>query len=157
MNDQSIVRRRRLVENQSNSRLRLLFFQIGYYEDQAVLRGTPTFHVQWRRQNPTVAGQPFVALSAKGEGTLVGVKADIQNRSWWLRPPISKIFFPRGLGLGLLEGPESIHIDEEETPGVVGTGTEDFFLGGWYFKGGAFNAPTHGVTLRSFVAGRVWP
>jgi hypothetical protein len=150
-------RRRAVIEleNQSERRVRLFFFQIGYYEDESVPEQPETFHAQWRRQNPTTDGRPFVALEADGEGRLVGVKLDAQNRSWWLRPPVKKMFFPRGLGLGMLEGPESIRVDGEEPPSIVGTGTEDFFLGGWYFKGGPFQTPTHGVTCRSFLSGRV--
>lgn len=143
------------VENQASSPLRLLFFQIGYYENREAPReALPTFHAQWRRENPTVAGDPFVALTARGKGSLVGVKLDIQNRSWWLRPPVRRVFFPRGLGLGMLEGPEKIVVDGDELGAVVGTGTEDFFQGGWYFKGGPFQTGTHGVTVRSFPLGR---
>jgi hypothetical protein len=65
------------------------------------------------------------------------------------------MLFPRGLGLGMLEGPETIAIDGESAPSIVGTGTEDFFQGGWYFKGGSFDTPNHGVTVRSFLTGRV--
>ncbi len=143
------------VENQSRKSLRLLFFQVGYYEEDAPKEPLETLHAQWRRQNPTEPAKPFLALSAEGKGRLVGVKMDLQNRSWWLKPPLMKMFFPRGLGFGILEGPETIEIDRDESGTIVGTGTEDFFDGGWYFKGGTFYTPTHGVTLRSLLTGRV--
>jgi len=143
------------VENQSKRTLRLLVYQIGYYEEDCPPGPLQTLHVQWRRQNPTLHGQPFVALEARGAGELIGVKVDLQNRSWWLRPPLRHIFFPRGLGLGMLEGAETIEIDGDGARRALGTGTEDFFHGGWYFLGGAFQTPTHGATRRSFLTGRV--
>jgi len=143
------------VENQSDRDLRLLVFQIGYFEDDAPHQDLQTFHAQWRRENPTTEGKSFTALEAAGKGRLVGLKLDMQNRSWWLSPNIKKMLFPRGLGLGMLEGPETISIDGESAPSIVGTGTEDFFQGGWYFKGGVFDTPNHGVTVRSFPTGRV--
>ncbi len=141
------------VENQSARALKLFVFQIGYYE-QAPPKDLRTFHAQWRRQNPTIKGHPFVSLEARGKGRLVGLKIDMQNRSWWLRPPLMAMFLPRGLGLGMLEGPESLQIDQDVSPSVVGTGAEDFFQGGWYFSGGAFQTPTYGAIVRSFFKGR---
>ena len=143
------------VENQASRRLRFLFFHIGYYEQELPEGPIETFHAQWRRQNPTVQGEPFRALDARGQGRLVGVKLDMQCRGVWLKPPLRHAVFPRGLGLGMLEGPECLRIDDEPEPSVVGTGAEDFFLGGWYFRGGPFDTPTHGVTVRSFLLGRV--
>jgi hypothetical protein len=65
------------------------------------------------------------------------------------------MFIPRGLGLGLLEGWESIRVDGEEQPSIVGTGGEDYFSGGFYFSGGPFHTPTHGAAVRSYLLGRV--
>jgi hypothetical protein len=83
---------------------------------------------RWCRENTTSRDRSFVALDARGQGRLVGLKLEMQNRSW-LRPPLREMCFPRGLGLGMLEGPERIFIDEDDSPSVVGTGTEDFFQG----------------------------
>jgi len=143
------------VENQADRPLRLFVFQVGYYAEVPVPAVVETFHARWCRENPTYRDRSFVALDTRGQGRLVGLKLEMQNRSWWLRPPLREMFFPRGLGLGMLEGPERIFIDEDDSPSVVGTGTEDFFQGGWYFRGGPFQTPTHGVTVRSFLSGRV--
>ncbi len=146
------------IENQSCRRLRLLVFQVAFYEEDP--SSTPgeepeTFHAQWRRQNPTTNGKPYVALEASGSGRVVGLKMDMQNRSWWLKPPLGRILFPRGLGLGMLEGPERLVVDGDDASAMVGTGTEDFFGGGWYFMGREFRTPTHGATTCSFLLGRV--
>lgn len=42
-----------------------------------------------------------------------------------------------------------MYIDGDwETPRIVGTGLEDYFLGGWYFRGGSFIGPYHGVPVK---------
>lgn len=51
--------------------------------------------------------------------------------------------------LSFLEAPEYIWIDQDwEKPRIVGTGLEDYFLGGWYFREGPFSGELHGVTSR---------
>ena len=45
-----------------------------------------------------------------------------------------------------LEGDERIYVDDNESPAIYGTGTEDFYNGGWYFDHGLFTQPTHGNT-----------
>ncbi len=142
------------LENDSRRSLRNLFFQIGYYEEPDRTEREPTFHASYRRENPTRTDAPFVALEARGAGFLAGLRMDVQNRSWWLRPPLREIILPRGLGLGVLEGWETIVVDEDSTP-IQGTGLEDYFSGGFYFQGGPFSTPTYGCTRRSFLAGRV--
>lgn len=44
----------------------------------------------------------------------------------------------------ILEGDERIFVDGEQTPSLHGTGTEDFFNGGWYYRMGTFSQPWHG-------------
>lgn len=59
--------------------------------------------------------------------------------------------------LGFLEAPEYIYIDDDtDKPTIVGTGLEDYFLGGWYFREGCFAGELHGVpskdSLNSSIA-----
>jgi Protein of unknown function (DUF2961) len=74
-----------------------------------------------------------------------------------LRAPVKDIKFPRGFGLGMLEGWETIYRDGETEPSVRGTGTEDYFNGAWYYlmKGGRFSAPYHGCILRDLLRSRI--
>lgn len=44
----------------------------------------------------------------------------------------------------ILEGDERVFVDGQLTPSLHGTGTEDFFNGGWYYKYGTFSQPWHG-------------
>ncbi len=154
--DMPFARRARVeVENQAAGPLRFLFFHLAWLEGPLPPGPVETFHASWRRQRPTLPGRPVVAAELRGRGRLVGLRLDMQTLDWWLRPPFRAAVFPRGLGLGMLEGPERLRLDDEPEPSVVGSGTEDFFLGGWYFRGGAFSAPTHGAAVRSIPRGRV--
>jgi len=95
-------------------------------------------------------------LDAEGTGHYVGCHLFMQNLEWWLRPPLRKVLFPYGFGIGMLEGWESQYVDGEETASVVGTGTEDHFGGSWYYyMSKKFAAPYHGCTVRDYLRGRI--
>jgi hypothetical protein len=132
-----------------------VFYNVAYYELDTPPDSPFRFHAQWRRENLTRPGVPYTVLDARGMGQYVGCHMFLQNREWWLRPPLAEIIFPRGVGMGMLEGQEHIWVDEEDEPSVVGTGTEDFFNSGWYFRTGTFSAPGHGCTVRNYITGRV--
>lgn len=52
--------------------------------------------------------------------------------------------------LSFLEPPEYIFVDDDwESARIVGTGLEDYFLGGWYFREGCFHGDLHGVTAKN--------
>jgi hypothetical protein len=76
----------------------------------------------------TVPGVDFGFLDTTGTGKLVGVSAT-------LRGPRSRAY---------LEGNERTYVDGSRTPQLPGTGTEDFFGGGWYFDFGTFTDPLNG-------------
>lgn len=74
------------------------------------------FYASWNRENPTIPGQPFTMLKASGRGHFVGVNLQAQG----LHPGITSFF----------EGDDSTVVDGELR--MHGTGSEDFFNGGWY-------------------------
>ena len=74
------------------------------------------FYALWRRENPTTTGQPFTFLRTNGRGHLVGVMLQAQGVE-----PGQTTFF---------EGDDQATLDGELT--IHGTGSEDFFNGGWY-------------------------
>ncbi|MGZ6790764.1 MAG: DUF2961 domain-containing protein, partial [Mycobacteriaceae bacterium] len=79
-------------------------------------------------QGQTTPGQDHVFLNTGGWGKFVGVTHTMvgsPTRSY-------------------LEGDERAYIDGSRTPQIQGTGTEDFYQGGWYFNRGTFTDPTHG-------------
>ena len=54
----------------------------------------------------------------------------------------------------MLQGDEFITVDDEEQPSIIGTGTEDYFQGGWFWNKGPFHAPYHGLTVMDEVNSR---
>ena len=145
------------VTNEGSSVVDPFFYNITY---QRLPDGSPSdlrFHAQWRRENPTRKGVRYTILDAEGTGHYVGCHLNMQNREWWLRAPVRDIKFPRGFGLGMMEGWESIYRDGETEPSVSGTGTEDYFSGAWYFlsKAGCFSAPYHGCIVRDVLRSRI--
>ncbi len=74
------------------------------------------FYALWRRENPTRLNEPYTLLDTTGSGHLVGVILQSQG-------------FESGKTL-FFEGDDQATIDGELT--IHGTGSEDFFNGGWY-------------------------
>ncbi len=74
------------------------------------------FYALWRRENPTTSGVPYTFIDTKGRGHLVGVVLQSQGFE-----PGKTLFF---------EGDDQTTIDGELV--IHGTGSEDFFNGGWY-------------------------
>ena len=76
----------------------------------------------------TTPGQDFPFLDARGTGKFVGVSHTMT-----------------GVGYrGYLEGDERVYVDGARTPQIHGTGTEDFYEGGWYFNRDTFTDPLNG-------------
>ena len=74
------------------------------------------FYAHWESENPVPQGQPFTFVDTKGEGHLAGVILQSQG----LEPGQTEFF----------EGDDEATVDGELT--IHGTGSEDFFNGGWY-------------------------
>ncbi len=70
----------------------------------------------------------------EGTGKFVGVSQTMEGR------------ISSGNTHNYLEGDERVYVDGAQTPQLHGTGTEDFYQGGWYFNRNAFSAPTNGLS-----------
>ncbi|HEY2674211.1 MAG TPA: DUF2961 domain-containing protein [Rugosimonospora sp.] len=79
---------------------------------------------------PTTPGADHVFLSTSGHGKFVGVTDTMQGLP--------------GQGRGYLEGDERVYTDGSISPQIHGTGTEDFYEGGWYFNRDVFTNPFNG-------------
>jgi hypothetical protein len=152
------------VVNQAPGPCPAFFFQVQYLELEE--QASPLrFHAQWRREHPTRDGVPYRVLEAAGAGHFAGMHLWMQKSGWWLDParmvgriqetgsPVSAVF-PEAAGMGMLEGWESIYVDGEETPSILGTGNEDYFNSGFYFSQGPYSAPHWGCTVRSYLTSR---
>jgi hypothetical protein len=94
------------------------------------------FHSAWRHSGPDQRGKPHAVAQAVGRGKFVGCVLAVANadQTWWV-----------------LEGDETIRIDDETVPGWRGTGLEDYFNGAWYYKNNIVR-PLHGLVFkRPFV------
>lgn len=74
-------------------------------------------------------------LSSKGRGAFIGVVQSIYSA---LNQGIADRWH--------LEGDEFIYVDGRKTPSIQGTGTEDFYNGGWYFSKGLYSNQLSGYT-----------
>lgn len=73
----------------------------------------------------------YVWMEAKGHGQYVGVTMSVlQNQDMWWG-----------------EGDDMFFIDGSETPQIVGTGSEDYFLGAWDFGGHPFSYQLYGAPV----------
>jgi len=111
-----------------------VFANILYQATDAPIEEVGYLHTQFNtgRNN---GSEPIQILEAQGKGHYVGCTLSAQGEE--------KNY------LSFLEAPEYVCIDADwETPRIVGTGLEDYFLGGWYFREGEFTGELHGVTSK---------
>ena len=74
--------------------------------------------------------------------------ADVQARGHYAGCTLSMQALRRSY-LGFLEAPEHVYVDDDwDLPRFVGSGLEDYFLGGWYFRDGEFCGPLHGLPVK---------
>lgn len=121
------------VENRGRLPVTNFYYNIDIRTYDKLPREALYFHAQYR-QVQTQRGKPVTLLETKGRGHYVGTLLSMQPQ--------------RGNSLGYLEGDERVFIDGEQTPSVIGTGTEDYFSSGWYYDTGEYGAPYHGVTVK---------
>lgn len=105
------------------------------------------------RRGLTVPTQDWVFLDTAGPGKFLGVTAAMNTLSpadgnltpGIIRTPVGDHATPLN-PRAYLEGDERVHVDGGKTPQLHGTGTEDFYEGGWYFNRGTFTNPLNGAT-----------
>jgi hypothetical protein len=93
------------------------------------------FTAKYNTERPLASGRDYPLLDIpSATGHVVAVIMCIREYETTLR---------------ILEGDERVFIDTREfNPVIHGTGTEDYFNGGWYFGGSKiFTLPVHGVPL----------
>jgi len=101
----------------------VLFVPLGRKNDEG------KFYALWRRENPTTKGTPFTFIETEGRGHIVGAVQQSQGLE------SGNTYFFEGDDQTTIDGKLVIH----------GTGSEDFYNGGWY------DVPGRWETRRSFV------
>jgi hypothetical protein len=126
------------LTNEGTQPLTAFYYNIDWEQHSSLSPDLAYFHAEYRQAVPNKpstnkwilnrdvhllrnpAGQDnFVFLEAEGRGHFVGVTLSVlQNQGdWWG------------------EGDEMIYIDDRSTPHIIGTGSEDYFLGAWCYGG----------------------
>ncbi|MCZ7582406.1 MAG: DUF2961 domain-containing protein [Deltaproteobacteria bacterium] len=82
------------------------------------------------REAQTAAGGDYLLMADEGAGHVAGTVLTMRSTA----------------GSSYMEGDERIYTDASLTPQIQGTGTEDYFNGGWYFLLGPFSRALHGAT-----------
>ena len=119
--------------NEGAQRVGAFYSNIDYRLVSALPERALYFHAQYRQSAPNAAAQfaagapknnldgrqNYVYMETRGQGHLMGVTLGVlQNRDGWMG-----------------EGDDMIFIDNESSPAITGTGSEDYFNGAWDFGG----------------------
>jgi len=119
------------VTNEGTQEINAFYSNIDYLTVPRLPDDVLYFHAQYRQSAPCVpvtgadpklnptGRQNYVYMETRGRGHLMGVTLGVlQNADGWWG-----------------EGDEMIFVDNDAQPTIVGTGSEDYFLGSWDFGG----------------------
>jgi len=126
---------RMTVTNEGKQDVGAFYSNIDYLTVPALPADALYFHAQYRQQTPCVAQtgsrlnpdgkENHVYVETRGRGNLMGVTLGVLiNADGWMG-----------------EGDDMIFVDDESKPVIIGTGSEDYFLGSWNFGGLAGATP----------------
>ncbi|MEB4209812.1 glycoside hydrolase family 172 protein [Mycobacterium sp. 94-17] len=103
----------------------------------ALSSGRAGYFTARSHDGPTTPGQDWVFADEQGRGKFVGVSQTIHGDRTRTAFSDEAPYF--------LEGAERVYTDGAASPQWYGTGTEDLYEGGWYFKNGThFSDPLNG-------------
>lgn len=128
------------VENRHPTMSTDIFCNALYQSVAELEDSVPTFHAFFATGRSTGA-EPLLLADVTAGGRYVGCTLACQGEQ-------------RNY-LSFLEAPEHVVLDGEAEPRIVGTGMEDYFLGGWYFREGPFTGPDHGVPVKGALSSSV--
>jgi hypothetical protein len=129
------------VVNETGMEINSFYYHIDYQKlNEPLDPNIAYFHALWHREHRCDPAKNYTLLEAEGEGHYIGTNMSMQSYE---------------KGLQYLEGDEMVYVDGEKNPSLYGTGTEDYFNGGWYFNRGEFAAPYHGLILKNDSLSRI--
>jgi hypothetical protein len=129
------------IANETMQEIFAFYYQIDYQKVEGAMdRDIGYFHALWKRDIRTNYDSNYVILNTTGRGHVVGVNMNLQSYDG---------------SFSFLEGDEKVFVDNERRPSIQGTGTEDYFSGGWYFRNGIFSGPYGGLLLKNDTLGRI--
>ncbi|MBN1591562.1 MAG: DUF2961 domain-containing protein [Pirellulales bacterium] len=117
------------VENQSDKKMKALYFYIDWLKLDKPKEDGYYFHARYCQERPHTPGHDYTILETTGRGNYVGtVLSSHCGCHYWFG-----------------EGNDRVFIDGETEPSLTGTGTEDYFNDAWGFR--VFNHPYAGCTI----------
>lgn len=122
------------ITNEGTRDVGAFYSNIDYIETDALPADAMYFHAQYRQATPNAAQQ--LAASKNPDGATNYVYCDTKGRGHLMGCSLGVIQRAEGW---MGEGDDMIFIDDPATPTIIGTGSEDYFLGSWNF-GGRMNA-----------------
>ena len=134
-----------VVQNELTTDVRFIRFDVAYHPIGRMPDNAGTLHAQWRLHQNIPNGQDYLILSAQGRGKYVGCNLSMQSHAGTK-------------GIYFLEGDEKIYVDDETDfpPAYVGTGTEDYFNGAYYWNAlNVEHGPFAGLTYKNWNDTRV--
>lgn len=112
----------------------------------ALISGRAGYFTARSHAGSTALGQDWMFAEEQGRGKFVGVSQTIRGYRTKTAFSDDAPYF--------LEGAERVYTDGAASPQWYGTGTEDLYEGGWYFKGGThFSDPLNGQPDQRTAAG----
>ena len=117
------------IENKGIESVNNLKFIVATKNSNYDFEQTGKFKIEWKN-TPTVDSFDYNYANINGWGKFLGIVLEARN---------PESFF-------WLEGDERFFIDNNKTPAIHGTGTEDYFNGGFYFYNGTYNKPFSGLS-----------
>lgn len=130
------------LQDELNSHTEMILDVKVFYSEKKRLENEGKFYAEWRREINPAEGEPYKILEKSGRGHHVGTILHSQALNSGMT-----VFF---------EGDDQTYIDGELR--LHGTGSEDYFNGGWYALPDrwdqGFNLPVHGSLAYSIPLAR---
>ena len=128
------------VTNEGDETVSAFYYNIDYERHERLPDDIGYFHAQYRQGTPTpgwttdwaLNGDDLVNEHRNPEGADNYVRLDATGRGHYVGVPHS-ILQNQGDWWG--EGDEMILIDDDTTPRIISTGSEDYYLGAWRYGG----------------------
>ncbi|HLW79872.1 MAG TPA: DUF2961 domain-containing protein [Terriglobia bacterium] len=103
------------VTNEGQRRVSSLYYHVDWQKHASLPQDIGYFHAYYRQAAPPPPGKLYAFLNIRGEGQYVGTVLNIiQTQMGWFG-----------------EGDDMFYVDDEPTPRIEGTGTEDYFNDAW--------------------------
>lgn len=106
------------ITNESDKERASCYYQIDWVKFFKRPEKVMYFNARYHQEYPPEMGKPYTVFIGKGKGHYVGTVLSSQN----------------GIGHWFGEGDDFFYIDGEETPSIVGTGTEDYINEAWNMR-----------------------